>query len=532
MKKAIILSLTLAFVALMTLSAAAQQGTISVTLAESEYAIDESIGIRVQLPAQTAAMATIEVDDPSGNPVLLLTNQTDANGAALFTFTLGDGADIGEYTICASANYTGTVLQSSSEVRISYPAPLTIDPNGITFSKLNPSINEETWIYAVVRNNSTAIWNAEVAFYDNGTQIGGIQNIRVPPMEVEVARMEWTPLNNGYHDISVSVDCGLDFKEDTASTEIEVGGSSVSTLVLDVGDMNVYRFEPGEERTISVDVTCYLATVHNVHLVCLDNQNLTIDTTITPPRIMNDGDTIVFYMKIKAPLQTRRSASEYDLIIQVAGDGVYSNAESLDIIIVDSALSMFNLATVGTATTAIGLTAAGYAVSRNESWKYWFLSALIAPLYVRLKRGVVLDHFVRGQIFGHIKTNPGTHYNQIKDVLGVANGVLAHHLRTLEREEFIKSRTDGKLKRFYPAEMNIEIDKNGIQLSEPQLEIIDIIRQNPGTTQSDIARNMNKDRRAIGYHIKQLERMNVIRLEKSGRECFCYLVESHTGPGI
>jgi predicted transcriptional regulator len=144
-------------------------------------------------------------------------------------------------------------------------------------------------------------------------------------------------------------------------------------------------------------------------------------------------------------------------------------------------------------------------------------------MYVKLKKSKVLDHFVRGQIFGHIKTNPGAHYNEIKEVLGVANGVLAHHLRTLEREEFIKSRKDGLLKRFYPMDMNIDIDKHGIQVSQAQMEIVNIIKQQPGISQSEIARLLNKDRRAIAYHIKEMERMSMIRLERSGRESSCFL---------
>ena len=35
------------------------------------------------------------------------------------------------------------------------------------------------------------------------------------------------------------------------------------------------------------------------------------------------------------------------------------------------------------------------------------------------------------------------------------NGALAYHLKTLEREDLIKSQTDGKFKRFYPYEMNV-----------------------------------------------------------------------------
>ncbi|MCK5024098.1 MAG: hypothetical protein KAR56_00610, partial [Thermoplasmata archaeon] len=278
--------------------------------------------------------------------------------------------------------------------------------------------------------------------------------------------MDWMPGTDGNHTIYVNVESGEDNKTVAACTNITIGGNIQPVLVMTTGDMNIYRFEPGEERIISVDVTCYQTTVNNVHLVCLDNQNLTVDTTITPPRTMTDGETIVFYLRIEAPQQEAGASTEYDILLQAIGDEAYSNAEELDIIITDSALSFLGLIIYGSAIAAVGFGAAGVAIARNESWKYWLFSVGLAPLYVKLKKGKVLDHFVRGQIFGHIQTNPGSHYNEIKDVLGVANGVLAHHLRTLEREVFIKSKKEGKLKRFYPADMDIEIDKHGIQLSE------------------------------------------------------------------
>ncbi len=356
-------------------------------------------------------------------------------------------------------------------------------------------------------------------------QIDSTQTIVVPAMDAKVAKVDWMPGTDGNHTIYVNVESGEDNKTVAACTNITIGGNIQPVLVMTTGDMNIYRFEPGEERIISVDVTCYQTTVNNVHLVCLDNQNLTVDTTITPPRTMTDGETIVFYLRIEAPQQEAGASTEYDILLQAIGDEAYSNAEELDIIITDSALSFLGLIIYGSAIAAVGFGAAGVAIARNESWKYWLFSVGLAPLYVKLKKGKVLDHFVRGQIFGHIQTNPGSHYNEIKDVLGVANGVLAHHLRTLEREVFIKSKKEGKLKRFYPADMDIEIDKHGIQLSEAQLEIIDEIRQKSGVSQSDIARALNKDRRVIAYHIKQFDRMNIIRLEKSGRETGCYLEE-------
>jgi DNA-binding MarR family transcriptional regulator len=156
----------------------------------------------------------------------------------------------------------------------------------------------------------------------------------------------------------------------------------------------------------------------------------------------------------------------------------------------------------------------------SEVAKYAFF-ALFIPIYTRLRRQQMLDHFIRGEIYGHIKTNPGTHYNRIRKLLNVNNGTLAYHLTTLEKAEFIKSRKDGKFKRFYPGDTPIPIGK-GIYLSKLQDEIVTIIKKQPGIKQSVIAKKLNKSRQTINYNIKQLEFMDIIKIENVGRESYCY----------
>ncbi len=208
---------------------------------------------------------------------------------------------------------------------------------------MNPASGETVWIYAVIHNEGNTSNSGQVSFYDESGIIGTGQTVVVPGYEEEVARIEWTPSSDGMQNITASVDCGLDYKADTETVTITVGGTGYPILVLDTGDMNIYRFEPGEERTISVDVTCYQTTVNNVHLVCLDDQNLSVDTTITPPRTMTDGETIVFYLMVQAPEQERGDNTEFDIVIQAIGDEAYSNAEELDIVITDNALSFLGL---------------------------------------------------------------------------------------------------------------------------------------------------------------------------------------------
>jgi len=150
-------------------------------------------------------------------------------------------------------------------------------------------------------------------------------------------------------------------------------------------------------------------------------------------------------------------------------------------------------------------------------------------LYSRLKREDVLDHFVRGQIYGHIRTNLGTHYNEIRRTLGVANGVLAFHLHTLEREGFVRALRVGSRKHFYPTDAPLP-DERGVRLSDIQQRILDHARANPGTPQAAMADALGVPRQSLNYNVKQLARMGQLKLEEAGRVTRCYVVEAPAPP--
>src|SRR2546422_667386 len=97
------------------------------------------------------------------------------------------------------------------------------------------------------------------------------------------------------------------------------------------------------------------------------------------------------------------------------------------------------------------------------------------PLYTRLKKEEVLDHFVRGQVFGVIKTEPGTHFTEIRDNLGLSNGTLSYHLRTLEVAGFIRSEREGMYKRFFAADAQSDRGGEGIRLSTLQKSLVEIL---------------------------------------------------------
>lgn len=75
------------------------------------------------------------------------------------------------------------------------------------------------------------------------------------------------------------------------------------------------------------------------------------------------------------------------------------------------------------ASTGIGTAALlGFAFTETGKYKLLTLLILFIPLYTRIEKDDALDNFVRGEIYGLIKADPGICYNDIMKTLGIKNG--------------------------------------------------------------------------------------------------------------
>jgi len=167
---------------------------------------------------------------------------------------------------------------------------------------------------------------------------------------------------------------------------------------------------------------------------------------------------------------------------------------------------------------------AAFAAFATEHGKFALFQFLVVPLYSRIKKDRVLDNFTRGMIYGFIMSNPGVHYNYIKQKLGLNNSSIVYHLTVLERQELIKSEKVGLYKRFYP--VNVSLSETGLmELSEAQEKLLELVRQNPGLTQRDISERMGLSSRLVNYHVGLLQRSRLVTLEKVGKVTRCYATE-------
>jgi DNA-binding MarR family transcriptional regulator len=233
---------------------------------------------------------------------------------------------------------------------------------------------------------------------------------------------------------------------------------------------------------------------------------------------MLEGETTKFYLRIKAPpLPEGKDKFEWDIKLKAVGEGgISSNSEELDIVVSKDAVSFFNPVTIAGAVATGSLATLGAAAAasrRNENWKYLLLLSFAVPLYTRIHGKKTLDNFVRGQVFGHIQSSPGTHFNEIKKTLQLGNGNLAYHLQKLEKEGFVKSKRDKRYRRFYPVGVEVP-EEDGIKLSKTQESILDYIERHPKSDQKKIAHDIKESQQTISYNINVLVREGFLVEEK------------------
>jgi len=220
---------------------------------------------------------------------------------------------------------------------------------------------------------------------------------------------------------------------------------------------------------------------------------------------------------------TSNQVGEHTIQISVS-DGLDSDTQELTIVV--KALESAPIMSPGIIILIIILAIAsimGSTASFTEFGKYK-LFLLFIPLYTRLKKKDVLDHFTRGRIYGYIQANPGDHLNSIKRALELNNGSLVYHLNTLEKNGYIYSKIDRSYKRFYPTRTKLP-ERNISELTRIQRDIVEVINANPGISQKEIATKLDISKQLVNYHVKILQDAGCINIIQGKKHIGCYVPE-------
>jgi len=168
----------------------------------------------------------------------------------------------------------------------------------------------------------------------------------------------------------------------------------------------------------------------------------------------------------------------------------------------------------------VSLMGAFSAAAGTETVKFAFLKFIVLPLYMKMGKKDILDHFVRGEIYGYIKVHPGDNYTTIRKNLDLKNGTLTYHLGVLEREGLIKSWNKDGYKYFYSKDAKIPDD--GVKNPSIYDAILKSIEDSPGISVKDIAAVTGISRQLANYHIRKLAVEGRIELERKSFFKACY----------
>ncbi|MCU0798669.1 MAG: winged helix-turn-helix transcriptional regulator [Candidatus Thermoplasmatota archaeon] len=122
----------------------------------------------------------------------------------------------------------------------------------------------------------------------------------------------------------------------------------------------------------------------------------------------------------------------------------------------------------------------------------------------------IMENRNRALIYRTIVAYPGASFSDIRMLLGIKNGTLSHHLIKLEKEGLIKSKKMGIFRKFYPS--------SGVVPKDLEEKIMDVVLDNPGISQSMVARSLEITRQVANYHISSLKRKGMVIVKRSGRD--------------
>jgi DNA-binding MarR family transcriptional regulator len=147
-------------------------------------------------------------------------------------------------------------------------------------------------------------------------------------------------------------------------------------------------------------------------------------------------------------------------------------------------------------------------------------ASLLAVQHTRITRKAVLQREVRGLMYGFIRDHPGASFSEVRDALGLQNGVTSYHLSVLERQGLLHSESRRRHRWYFP-EGDVTAWQN-LPLSALQASLIDQVRRQPGIGVRELARALNRRASSVAYNVKALAREGVLRTEQTGRKVRCY----------
>lgn len=146
-------------------------------------------------------------------------------------------------------------------------------------------------------------------------------------------------------------------------------------------------------------------------------------------------------------------------------------------------------------------------------------TAMLAPLYTRLKQPKLLDNDVRNAIYDIIRENPGIAARSVHRRSAQSWGTVVYHLRQLEAHHFIVSRRFGRSRNFYENHGKYKgMEKQLACLRSPRARTLArCIVTTPGLSQEELALAADLAQPTTSYYVRKLAHAGLVVEAREGR---------------
>ena len=135
---------------------------------------------------------------------------------------------------------------------------------------------------------------------------------------------------------------------------------------------------------------------------------------------------------------------------------------------------------------------------------------------MRMDFDQILTHEKRLEIYNLIAKKPGINMTDIMKQTSSDHGVVAYHLKILNKADLITSVRSGLYRCYYDR-------KTAKDIPESSLERIHyLIRFKPGICQTEISKQLSESRQMVNYHVNQLIRQGKVWYRIDGRKILLF----------
>lgn len=152
------------------------------------------------------------------------------------------------------------------------------------------------------------------------------------------------------------------------------------------------------------------------------------------------------------------------------------------------------------------------AATRSRRFGGWFLA-----LFSRIASSAALASGARERLHATVAAHPGIRFRELSRLTGLADGVLTHHLRVLERTRHVVARRDAGIVRYYVAG---SAPREGPVLDAATEGLLALLRREGPLRPAEAAARLTVDRREVHRRVEKLERLGLVERRREPRAVY------------